>query len=125
MKKAIIAAALAACASAVGAMDWNDWIKAAQGQPIDYTYFRDGNRLQADRTQDRASFVNYVVGVIDGQRGREGYCLPQGVTAGQMADVVGVFLEKRPEVRHWNGERLVAAALREAFPCAQPPSPSR
>lgn len=126
MNKAIIALAMALATSGATAMDWGDWMKLAQGAPTEYTYFRDGNRLQVDRSQDnRAGFVNYVTGVIDGQRGREGYCLPQGVTAGQMADVVGAYLDKRPEIRHFNGERLVAGALREAYPCAQPPQPSR
>ncbi len=41
----------------------------------------------------------------------------EGVSAQQYVDIVVLFIENNPNVRHYAGEILVMAALKEAFPC--------
>ena len=41
--------------------------------------------------------------------------IPEGVTVGQLCDVVGKYLEDHPEELHERAQYLVARALRLAF----------
>ena len=45
-------------------------------------------------------------------------CKPENATYGQVTDVVTAYLQKRPEVRHLGSTMLIAAAIKEAWPCA-------
>lgn len=129
MNKAIIALAMALATSGAAAMDWGDWLK--QGAPLPDPpsgQLVTGARLEELRNGDKAMFMMYVAGVMDGQQGFLGtirYCTPSAVTVGQAADVVAKFLERYPQYRHHPGSALVANAMAQAFPCAQPPQPSR
>ena len=67
-------------------------------------------------------FLAYVIGVTDvgtmmPDEARR-YCLPVGVTNGQMQDVVAKYLTENPEVRHLGAAYLVRQALHEVWPCA-------
>jgi len=46
------------------------------------------------------------------------YCQPQGVTFGQVGDIVKDYLEKHRNDRHKNAATLTIYALSEAFPCS-------
>jgi hypothetical protein len=46
-----------------------------------------------------------------------GYCLPSGVTGGQLRDVLVQYLEENPASRHKSVGPLVLRAFQEAFPC--------
>jgi hypothetical protein len=64
--------------------------------------------------------VNYILGVYDALASNGVICMPTGpggVTQGQMADVVKLYLRSHPEFRHLSADELVAAALKEKFPC--------
>lgn len=41
----------------------------------------------------------------------------EGVSAQQYVDIVVLFIENNPKLRHYTGEILVMLALKEAFPC--------
>jgi hypothetical protein len=66
----------------------------------------------------------YCIGFIQGVRvslGKSGiFCVPtreEGVTGGQVGYVVKLYLREHPELRHFSAADLVAAALKEKFPC--------
>ncbi len=72
---------------------------------------------QAEESQfNRAYYLGYVTGAVD-MGNHALFCLPNGVTAGQIADSVGKYLTDNPQRRHFSGARLVAEALAEHYPC--------
>lgn len=58
----------------------------------------------------------YVTGISDSFDG-EKFCLSDGVSTGQVMDIVGKFSIEHPEIRHLNAKSIVVAALKRAFPC--------
>lgn len=85
-----------------------------------YAEFKDGNRLLRDLRGDTMDYVHalgYVTGVYDALQ-HVIHCPPQGVTAGQVGDMVKNFLEENPALRHQSADRHVVAVLRRAWPCA-------
>lgn len=66
-------------------------------------------------------FYAYVTGVYDSDKTSKPfgapYCVPIGVTNGQLADVVYQFFEKNPAIRQRNAAHLVRVALRSVYPC--------
>lgn len=87
-----------------------------------------GNELYGWRQGDKSLFGTYVVGVVDGvifqnaisKAGEPApFCLPPTVNYAQTIDVVGKYLEETPAQRHLAAALLVAAALKNAFPCAK------
>lgn len=97
--------------------------------------FKSGNQLLSECTaqrgtagyyQDMSSCFGYITATYDTEEFYEQFegvpdyvCLPQGVTVGQMADVVIAYLRRSPEVRHKAASSLVLVALGIAFPCGQ------
>jgi hypothetical protein len=87
--------------------------------------FNDGNVLYTDCFDQsyykRAFCLGYIEGIADGlgSNAINGYtaCLPRGVEARQVRDVITRFLASHPETRHLMAASLVARALAEAFPC--------
>lgn len=100
---------------------------AAQGQ------FWDGNKAHDLCSSNRTAVLAYVIGVYDREVAfdtipdKDGklfdpkhfVCLPAGVKAGQLMDVVCQYLEKHPEQRQWPAAALAADAIRKAWPCPQ------
>lgn len=88
--------------------------------------FISGNTLLADCRSTsavaRMDCLGYVTGVHDALYGVT-ICSPQGVTRGQLRDVVVQALASRPEALHRSADRLVGAALAAAWPCEQLPQP--
>jgi hypothetical protein len=73
--------------------------------------FIDGNRLFDWCRDTRTMCSAYVMGVADGVFD----CVPDGVTGGQLADVVKSYLERNPAQRHNNGADLTKDAIKEAW----------
>jgi hypothetical protein len=71
----------------------------------------------------KAYCYGYIAGVADAMEGDPllGWrtCLPDGVTVGQIGDVVKAWLGSHPEDRHFVADELVDEALAEAFPCKE------
>ncbi len=93
--------------------------------------FWDGNKLHLQCSQNKLIAMTYVIGVVDEitnrpyilssedkiVQQRRYLCLPQGVTAGQLADVACKYLTETPENRHYTANINISAALTKAFPC--------
>lgn len=104
--------------------------------------YRTGNNLYADCTtredsplyyQNDAACTLYVLGVNDAfaqapdvasllreepaNSTPEMLCVPIGVQAGQLRDVVLAYLRSNPATRHQSAAWLVLLALRAAYPC--------
>ena len=91
-----------------------------------------GNELLDTCKSDDADFsagmcAGYISGVISGGRmqafidkTKTPFCTPDGVTNGQLYDVVKGYIKQHPEIRHYTGSVLIYIALRESFPCPQP-----
>jgi hypothetical protein len=86
------------------------------------TALETGNVLLQDCVQQNLQFcLGYVDAVTDALDGNSvnGYiaCIPKGVTAGQLKDVVVQYLLFKPADRHLAAVGLVADAISQAFPC--------
>jgi hypothetical protein len=90
-----------------------------------------GNQLYADCTGDlvgQAVCVGYVRGVYDRDRWSDAssyICAVDGVTTGQLVDVVVQYLKAHPEKRDFRAGGLVLFALRDAWPCPKPSTAGR
>jgi Rap1a immunity proteins len=87
--------------------------------------FRDGNKLFEDckytdtnsNTFPAGTCAGYIVGAVDALLETGAFCVPDGVEAGQVIDVVKLYLAQHPEKRHLAASDLVVDALKEKFPC--------
>lgn len=89
--------------------------------------FLDGNEFYEKCNEDELFCIAYVIGNIDAVKlfqdlgsithGRS-FCIPGGVSAVQVTDVVRKFLEDTPQHRHLDASLLIARSLRVAFPCS-------
>lgn len=103
-----------------------------------HAQFWDGNKLYGwlNDSQQRTYGILYVGGVADAEyslRMRSSllsmaagqadlmphFCIPDNATTGQVADVVKVYLEKNPQVRHERASDLVYESLKATWPCPQ------
>jgi hypothetical protein len=87
-----------------------------------------GNELlewcQSGDTWATGRCLGYIIGVADLQtmvkktlpENRQS-CIAEGVTAGQILEVVTKYLNQHPEERHFNASVLIVKAIAEAFPC--------
>jgi Rap1a immunity proteins len=73
-----------------------------------------------------AMCIGYIRGVIDGENmmgtalnKRPLVCLPQGVTLGQVEDVIVKYLKDNPAERNKPSAGLIGIAAASAWPCAQ------
>lgn len=81
--------------------------------------FFTGNDLLRDMksdAMDQMHALGYVLGVVDVHT-RNTICLPDGVKAGQVQDVVKKFLEENPTIRHYSGDSLIQYRLEQVWPC--------
>ena len=100
MKKVITAVLLAASASANAT-----WFT---GNDL-HKHFSGGDYQQGFA-------LGLVVGVASTWDG-DLFCIPKGVTPGQMQDVVRQFISAKPQDRHEGAEIIIAAALMNAYRC--------
>ncbi|HTQ14590.1 MAG TPA: Rap1a/Tai family immunity protein [Rhizomicrobium sp.] len=74
-------------------------------------------------TAFRAGFLNrgacrtYVNDAADALEASHAICPGQGVTIGQLIMVVQAYMRNHPEALNEDAKVLIAAALRQAFPC--------
>lgn len=84
--------------------------------------FKDGNKLLAELNDPGAVFssvgIGYITGVTDAYGGVT-HCAPQGVTAGQIRDMVKNYLENNPAIRHLPASMIVSHVLKSTWPCAK------
>jgi hypothetical protein len=64
----------------------------------------------------------YILGSVDTQNvirsiDNKKDCIPDGVSSGQLKDIVVKYLQSRPEERHWDASALVWNAINSAFTC--------
>lgn len=52
------------------------------------------------------------------------FCLPNGVTIGQLRDTFVNYLEENPSQRHYTASSLYVTAMRKRFPASDPTQPS-
>ena len=88
----------------------------------------DGKELMARCGSQRLDEVNtcvgYLAGIADSDRAAPAwrstkslFCIPQGVTTGQLRKVLLDYVEQHPEQMEFNAAILVGNAFIEAFPC--------
>jgi hypothetical protein len=74
------------------------------------------NRLQSSEPTKQVMALGYIAGVSDfGQS--NSHCTPDGVSLGQLRDIVQQSLVNYPSLRHLDASLLVTAALMETWPC--------
>jgi Rap1a immunity proteins len=103
------------------------WSSPSLSGVTTYTSFYDGNRLYvACRSSDHdlKFFCHGYVASISDSLGaqtadQDHVCMPDGVRASQVEDIVVKYLSDHPEVRHYSAWSLGASALRLAFPCKE------
>ncbi len=69
----------------------------------------------------------YIIGALDAYEAetealhlKPAFCIPEGVTVEQAADVAVQYMQEHPENRHTNAASLVWISVFQAFPCNRP-----
>jgi len=87
-----------------------------------YAEFMDGNRLYERMTSgkntDYAMTLGYIIGVADTMQ-EVAHCAPSNATAGQLVDMVKLYLEQQPSVRNKTADVIVIHVLKTTWPCAR------
>lgn len=114
MRALIIAAALAASMPVPARAD---------GYPI-----HSGNwllqRCESDNLAHQSFCLGYITAAFAGmevllQYNNKDFCVPEGVTQGQMEEVVVRYLRRNPKDRHLSAVVLTGLAAMEAWPCRE------
>lgn len=74
------------------------------------------NKMTSESSTDRVLVLGYIAGIYDAMEG-VAFCPKNGVTLGQMNDIVLKKLRAMPESRHLPADNFVFVSLSEAFPC--------
>ena len=88
-----------------------------------YSGFKDGNELykncSAEDNVQQALCLSYVIGCYDTLETTVSnlVCIPDGIKANQLGDVVTAYLKTYPEERHYSASSTAIVAMIEAFPC--------
>lgn len=79
-----------------------------------------------DDCKRRDNYIyGYVASVVDSSfvYGAQKFCIPDGVTLGQVKDVFCRYLVDNPKHRHWVGAAIANNAISTTWPCdGFPPS---
>jgi hypothetical protein len=83
---------------------------------------KDVQSLTGIETNDLVYCLGYVTGLHDGMLVVEAvrnkfYCLPDGVTTGQILSILVKYVHENPETAHERTAILFMGALKRAFPC--------
>lgn len=73
-------------------------------------------RMMRGNNAEQAAAFGYVVGVSDALH-KITLCVPNGVTVGQVNDVVLLWLDRNPQSRHFSADSMVVAALSPIWGC--------
>lgn len=101
-----------------------------------------GNTLLQKLTDQNSEGLLYLIGIVDAAEasrlafeadfiktdentkreakislGKFWGCRPEKASYGQVSDVTISYLKSHPKVRHFESSMLIAAAMREAWPC--------
>jgi hypothetical protein len=82
--------------------------------------FLSGNELYQKCTAEavgKSYCVGYVTGIADVMQISKSLCVPDGVTVGQMVDVIVKYLRDHPEKRHYSVAAATFNTLSQTFPC--------
>ena len=86
--------------------------------------YKTGDDLLQLCSQSRPACVGYVLGVADGFSNYRSnaslngtYCIPSGVSGGQITNVVIKYLLDHPKDRHHLAASLVEVAFEKVFSC--------
>jgi len=85
-----------------------------------YADFVTGNKLLDDINSDIFAAKGFANGYISGVANALDevlFCLPYGVTVGQVVDVTTRYLRNNPAQRHKGGSILIVNALVQVWPC--------
>lgn len=98
-------------------------IVASFATPVRAEFFS-GNTLfricSSSEFVDMMDCLGYTSGASDAAQWRH-FCPSEGITRGQIRDIVFAFLRDNPEVRNQTADLLVATALRRVWPCKETP----
>jgi Rap1a immunity proteins len=99
----------------------------AKGETVEELAAKCVDHPQPMTTRDAvnsAYCAGYMSGTADGvillgetSSVRAIWCLPEGVTYGQMKKIFVKWTDNHPEALQWNARAGVALALHDAFPC--------
>lgn len=115
--KLIIAAALMLLSTSAQPEFWSG-NQLKQHLDTDAAITARGNRGTLDNAYDAGASLGFIIGVHDALYSVT-ICSPQGATAGQLVDIVRLYLRAVPHRLHENADRLVREALERVFPCPQ------
>jgi len=100
-------------------------LSSIEVEGADAAFFKDGNKLfdncevALDASGKGLQFLGvcegYILGAFDARS--DAFCLPAGVNARQLVDVVMLYLREHPEKRYLLAADLVATAVKQKFPC--------
>jgi hypothetical protein len=91
------------------------WGSYVNGNAL-FEYCEGGDNLRStDSPIQWGQCWGYILGVADLADGKA-FCLPDAVTAGQLIDIVKIWLRDNPHKRHYSADSLVAFALKEKVP---------
>jgi len=85
--------------------------------------FMDGDKLLATCKSsvpiEIADCFGYTTGVFDALSNAL-ICSPDGITRGQVRDIVVAYLQSKPEERHKTADVLIGNVLSALWPCRRP-----
>lgn len=88
-----------------------------------------GNQIHEYCSNETGALAGVCIGIISGTiRGfslaesfhnlsKTTFCIPDKATNDQLKDVVKLYLNKNPSVRHQDGPSLVIVSMIDAYPC--------
>jgi hypothetical protein len=83
--------------------------------------YQNGNKLKTDMNSDgtygKSFAMGYIVGTTEVLEDWGKVCVANGVTQGQLTDVVRKYFDDNPESLHKPAYMLVYFALRKVWPC--------
>jgi len=78
----------------------------------------DGDNPSArDSTYKGGTCSGYITAVADALVPAGLYCVPDQVKAGQVLDIVKLYIEHHPDRQYMTAPKLIVEALAEKFPC--------
>jgi hypothetical protein len=78
------------------------------------------SKIRSDNFMDKSLALGYIMGVFDTGMNAS-HCPPNGVTAGQLNDLVKQVLEASPASRNMDADVLLIYTFKSAWPCKKGP----
>ena len=97
------------------------------GQPVNAEYFSGillNKYCSSESRYEQGMCLGYIVGVVDSfnttnaiKGEKKIFCIPSGVTSGQLVLVMKKSMQQHPETLHLPASAHTLSALTAAFPC--------